>query len=140
MYWLINNLHLWNKFVNSYSLCAKLMQLFPRTKNRIKYERTWCIAISQKGVEKIWTSLHNNFWLIVQPQLGLQRHGMFLEWWNTTKSLSTIWRFSCLLDEGIAEICKKLKSHGATCKIGSSPSGNNFLPCLGLPPKSHRES
>ena len=30
-------------------------------------------------------------------------YGMFLEWWNTTKILSTIWQsFSCLLDEGIA--------------------------------------
>ena len=37
---------------------------------------------------------------------------MFLEWWNTTKSLSTIWKcFSCLLDEGIAKICNKLKCH-----------------------------
>ena len=36
-------------------------------------------------------------------------HGMFLEWWNTTKSISTIWqRFSCLLEIE----SKKLKSHG----------------------------
>ena len=40
-------------------------------------------------------------------------HGMFLEWWNTTKSLSRIWQsFSCLLDEGIPKIWKKLNSHG----------------------------
>ena len=39
-------------------------------------------------------------------------HGMFLEWWNRTKSLSSIWQhFSCLLDEGIPKIWKKLNSH-----------------------------
>ena len=34
-------------------------------------------------------------------------HCMFLESWNTTKSLSTIWQ----LNEGTAKICLKLKSH-----------------------------
>ena len=39
-------------------------------------------------------------------------HGMFLEWRNTIKSLSNIWQyFSCLLDEGIPKICKKLNFH-----------------------------
>ena len=38
---------------------------------------------------------------------------MFLEWWNTTKSLSNIWQhFSCLiLDKRTAKICKKFNSH-----------------------------
>ena len=57
---------------------------------------------------------------VVKYQEGLQtqltntiRHGMFLEWWNTTKFFSTIWHhFSCLLDAGIAKLCKKLISHG----------------------------
>ena len=35
----------------------------------------------------------------------------FLEWRNTTKTLSNIWqRFSCLLDEGITKLCKKFNS------------------------------
>ena len=39
-------------------------------------------------------------------------HGMFLEWWNRTKSLSSIWQhFSCLLDEGIPKIWNKLNFH-----------------------------
>ena len=39
-------------------------------------------------------------------------HGMLFDCWNTTKSLSKIWQhILCLLDEGIAEICKKLCSH-----------------------------
>ena len=41
-------------------------------------------------------------------------HGMFLERWNPIKSLSNIWQcFSCLLDEEIAKICKKMKSHNS---------------------------
>ena len=48
---------------------------------------------------------------------NLPIQGMFLEWWNTTKSLSNIWQyFSCLLDEGIPKIWKKLTSHGAFLK------------------------
>ena len=39
---------------------------------------------------------------------------MFLEWWNTTKSLSNIWQHvSCLLDKETAKICKKFNSHEA---------------------------
>ena len=37
---------------------------------------------------------------------------MFLEWWNTTKSLSNIWQhLSCPFDKGTAKICKKFNSH-----------------------------
>ena len=36
----------------------------------------------------------------------------FLEHWNSQKSVCNIWqRFSCLLDEGIPKIWKKLSSH-----------------------------
>ena len=39
-------------------------------------------------------------------------HCEFLEYWNTEKSVWGIWqRFSCLLDEGIPKIWKKLNSH-----------------------------
>ena len=54
--------------------------------------------------------------------LSFTFHGMFLEWWNTTKSLSTIWqRFSSLLDEVIAKYARNwnvLEAFWATCKIG----------------------
>ena len=40
-------------------------------------------------------------------------HCEFLEYWNTQKSVWRIWKhFSCLLDEGIPKIWKKLNSHG----------------------------
>ena len=40
-------------------------------------------------------------------------HCEFLEYWNTQKSVWRIWQhFSCLLDEGIPKIWKKLNSHG----------------------------
>ena len=40
-------------------------------------------------------------------------HRGFLEHWNSQKSVSNIWqRFSCLLDEGIPKIWKKLNYHG----------------------------
>ena len=40
-------------------------------------------------------------------------HREFLEYWNTQKSVWRIWQhFSCLLDEGIPKIWKKLNSHG----------------------------
>ena len=39
-------------------------------------------------------------------------HCEFLEYWNTKKSVWRIWQtFSCLLDEGIPKIWKKLNSH-----------------------------
>ena len=42
----------------------------------------------------------------------LSCHCWFLEHWNRQKSLSNIrQRFSCLLDKGIAKICKKKKFH-----------------------------
>ena len=70
-------------------------------------------------------------------------HGMFLEWWNTTKSLSTTWqRFSCLLDEGIAKICKKLKSHGGFLSYLQDRTANSaylaaiFCPALVCPQKA----
>ena len=51
-----------------------------------------------------------------QGKLGVSKlyHGMFLEWWNTTKSLSTnLQCFSCLLDEGNRKnMYKKFNYHG----------------------------
>ena len=51
-------------------------------------------------------------------------HSMFLEWWNTKRILYYIWQTnSCLLNEGIPNIWKKLKSPDGllyticTCKI-----------------------
>ena len=72
-----------------------------------------------------------------------QLHGMFLEWWNTTKSLSAIWEhLSCLLDEGIAKICKKLKSHGGFLSYLQDRTANPanlaaiFCPALVCPQKA----
>ena len=54
-------------------------------------------------------------------------HSMFLEWWNTTKSLSNIWQhFSCRLDKETAKMCKKFNSHDwlnwLSYLVGSSKS------------------
>ena len=63
--------------------------------------------------------------------------------WNTTKRLSTIWQhFSCLLDEGIAKICKKLKSHGCFLSYLQDRTANPanlaaiFCPALVCPQKT----
>ena len=73
-------------------------------------------------------------------------HGIFIEFWNTTKCISTIWeRFSCLLDEGIAKIWKKFYFHDGflnyiyicTCKKKKpiQPILHQFFPwvCLKKP-------
>ena len=92
-------------------------------------------------------------------------HGVYLhlEYWNTPKSLCSIWQcFSSLLDEEIAKICKKLNSHdgylSCTCKIGQPNQpiwwqsfalswsvlkmplwGLNFLHILEIPSSSRHE-
>ena len=46
------------------------------------------------------------------PSLSQSLHCEFLEYWNTQKSVWRIWQhFSCLLDEGIPKIWKKLNCH-----------------------------
>ena len=60
-------------------------------------------------LSKIWKYI-TDFWPL---------HGVFLEWWNRTKSISSIWKhFSCLLDQGISKIWKKLNSHGGFLRAG----------------------
>ena len=73
------------------------------------------------------------FWGVFQI-CDIIDHGMFLEWWNTTKSLSNIWQcFSCLLGDcqnveeiviswWLFELC--------TCKYQSSPSDSTFFHAL----------
>ena len=67
-------------------------------------------------------------------------HGMFLEWWNRTKSLSSIWQyFSCQLDEGIPKIWKKLNSHDGFLSCLQNSTANSahlaahFCPALVCP-------
>ena len=66
------------------------------------------------------TSKSVRHWQLNPPDLcnwyclcSLKNHGMFIEWRNTKKKrFSEIWlRFSCLLDEWIAEISEKFKAH-----------------------------
>ena len=53
-------------------------------------------------------------------------HSGFLEHWNSQKSLCNIWqRFSCLLDEGIPKICKKLNSHGGFLSYLQNSTANS---------------
>jgi hypothetical protein len=50
--------------------------------------------------------------LILCLSYSITTHSMFLEWWNTTKSLFNIWQhFSCLFDKGTAKICKNFSSN-----------------------------
>ena len=70
-------------------------------------------------------------------------HSGFLEHWNSQKSLCNIWqRFSCLLDEGIPKICKKLSSHGGFLSYLPNSTANSahlaahFCPVLVCPQKA----
>ena len=70
-------------------------------------------------------------------------HGIFLEWWNRTKSFSSIWQlFSCLLDEGIPKIWKKLNCHDGFLSYLQNSTANsahlaaNFCPALVCPQKA----
>ena len=68
-----------------------------------------------------------------------QCHCEFLEYWNTQKSVCRIWQhFSCLLDEGIAKILKKLNFHDGFLSYLQNSTANSA--CLSLPSKSHREN
>ena len=70
------------------------------------------------------------------------KRSMFLEWWNTSKSLSNIWRhFSCLLDKGTAKICMKFNSHNGFLRADQGIAKNccqkpkwdfNFLPVFAI--------
>ena len=71
---------------------------------------------------------------------------MFLEWRNPTKSIFNIWQyFSCLLDEGIPKICKKLNCHGGFLSCLQNSTANSahmtthFCPVLICPQKPLRE-
>ena len=81
-------------------------------------------------------------WYITAVHLWYHRG--FLEHWNCQKSVSNIWqRFSCLLDEGISKIWKKLNSHGGFLRVdqGSKnvlPDGLNWLCYFAGSSKSHR--
>ena len=63
--------------------------------------------------------LKSDFSVSLRVWYWVVNHFEFLEYWNTQKSVWWIWqRFSCLLDEGIPKIWKKLNSH------------DGFLSCL----------
>ena len=75
--------------------------------------------------------------------LGIAYHRGFLELWNSQKSVSNIWpHFSCLLDEGIPKICKKLNSHDGFLSYLQNSTANsahlaaNFCPALVCPQKA----
>ena len=70
-------------------------------------------------------------------------HCEFLEYWNTQKSLWKIWqRFSCLLDEEITKMWKKLNSHdGFLSNLQNSTANSahlaaHFCPALVCPQKA----
>ena len=70
-------------------------------------------------------------------------HCEFLEYWNTQKSVWRIWqRFSCLLDEGIPKIWKKLNSHDGFLSYLLNSTANSahlaahFCPALVCPQKA----
>ena len=71
---------------------------------------------------------------------GLTIHCGFLEHWNSQKSVSNIWqRFSCLLDEGIPNIWKKLNFHDSFLSYVQNSTANSahlaahFCPSLKKP-------
>ena len=70
-------------------------------------------------------------------------HRGFLEHWNSQKSVCNIWqRFSCLLDEGVPKIWKKLNSHNGFLSYLQNSTANSahlaahFCTALVCPQKS----
>ena len=58
--------------------------------------------------------------------LCFPHHCDFLEYWNTQKSFWRIWqRFSCLIDEGIPKIWKKLNSHDGSLSYLQNSTANS---------------
>ena len=59
------------------------------------------LALKVKNPGQIWFGLLRIIWL---HQMAVPNHSMFLEWWNTAKSLPNIWQRT-------AKIYKKFNSH-----------------------------
>ena len=81
--------------------------------------------------------------LVNSSNLIILLHSGFLEHWNSQKSVCNIWqRFSCLLDEGIPKICKKLNSHDGFFSYLQNGTANSahlaalFCPSLVCPQKA----
>ena len=98
------------RFANISRLCMGIMSctIFHVKRFRVCITRTFleCLTNYREDDKKydIYSQMTQSFSSL---------HGMFLEWWNRTKSLSSIWNhFSCLLDQGTPKIWKKLNSHG----------------------------
>ena len=86
-----------------------------------------------------------NEYLTVYPWIWLKVpfHRGFLGHWNSQKSVCNVWqRFSCLLDEGIPKICKKLNSHDGFLSYLQNSTANSahleahFCPALVCPQKA----
>ena len=96
-------------------------------------EKPDCLAIpSAMGQNLFWCSTKGS--LISESFFTL--HGTFLEWWNTTKSLSTVWQLTWWGDYKNMqeiEISRWLFQLPARYDSQSSQSGSNFLPFLDLP-------
>ena len=84
-----------------------------------RLSNTWCSRWNE--IVNFKWSKQWCFWV------AMPVHGMFLEWWNRTKSPSSIWQhFSCLLDEGIPKIRKKLNSHNGFLSYLKNSTANSF--------------
>ena len=90
----------------------KIMWMASFIASLVTIPRWSSFALNSRNV--IWFTWPN--WLkmaIFLKKRVLHIHCWFLEPWNREKSLSLIWQhFSCLLDEWIAKISKKIFFHG----------------------------
>ena len=82
----------------------------------------------------------NGIWEKRLQHFILYKHRGFLEHWNSQKSVCNIWQgFSCLLDEGIPKIWKKLNfHHGFLSYLQSSTANSAHLAAHFCPAKCYK--
>ena len=108
--------------------------------NELKSDRLKKI---QKKIHDCWFWTIQKLFYFFTCIFLMRWHSGFLEHWNSKKSVCNIWqRFSCLLDEGIPKICKKLNSHDGFLSYLQNSTANSahlaahFCPALVCPQKA----
>ena len=100
----------------------------------VSFLEYWFVAKNLSNFVSIPWKLSNrnnsNLYLWFPLHFGISYHGVFLEWWNTTKSLSTNWQcFSFWFDVKIAKMCKKFNSHSGFLRADQDRAKNCYRMC-----------
>ena len=120
---------IWTSFVKIWIFCSCIF----KANTFLSRILIWWLIIEKKP---------NQLWLEIWIQV-LVIHRGFLEHWNSQKRVSNIWlHFSCLLDEGIPKIWKKLNSRDGFLSYLQNSTANSahvaadFCPALVCPQKA----